>query len=624
MADDRVNQVKQANDIVDVVGGYLALSPAGPTYKGLCPFHDDHRPSFDVDPRRQRYRCWSCGKYGDVISFVQEHERVGFLEALELLARRAGIVLDKSKDEGNPQGVRRALMLDVMRWATQQYHECLLDAPLAEDARRYLGERGLKGETVRKYGLGFAPGSGDWLVRQAEASNVPLDVLEAVGLIAPRKEQGGYYDRFRERAQFPIRDVHGRTVGLGGRILPTSPLSSRGPKYYNSCDTPLFTKSEQLYGIDQARLAATKVGYLAVVEGYTDVLMAHQMGVGQVVATMGTALNARHVQQLRRFAPRVVLVFDADAGGATGVDRALEIFASHEVALSIATLPAGLDPCDLLVQQGPEPFRRALESPVDALDFKLEQVLRAEGSDTVEGRRQAVDAVLGVIALASPMPGQAGAVKMQLIVNRIAQRLALKEETVWARLTEMRAARRGRERGREPAHPGSTAKGRPFEGTTPGQAPATPEERELLEVLLGDPELVATAAAAVKPDEVHHPGLRKLLEGLYALHAEGAPPTLDLLRGRLDNPRLAEKALEMQDVGLSNPDRPAWLRQLLVRFQERRARPVKQELRNQLQAADHTAALDLLRRLQNRTSELGPDASPSPGWGDNPSLPGAV
>ena len=161
-----------------------------------------------------------------------------------------------------------------------------------------------------------------------------------------------------------------------------------------------------------------------MVEGYTDVLMAHQAGVTQVVATMGTALNARHVGQLRRFAPRVVLVFDADAGGATGVDRALEIFAGHEVALSIATLPAGLDPCDLLVQQGPEPFRRALESPVDALDFKLGQVLSAEGSDTVDGRRQAVDAVLGVIALAPPMQGQAGAVKMQLIVNRIAQRLA--------------------------------------------------------------------------------------------------------------------------------------------------------------------------------------------------------
>ena len=192
-----------------------------------------------------------------------------------------------------------------------------------------------------------------------------------------------------------------------------------------------------------ARHAAGEAGYLAVVEGYTDVLMAHQMGVGQVVATMGTALNARHVQQMRRFAPRVVLVFDADAGGNTGVDRALEIFASHDVDLAIATLPEGLDPCDLLVQQGADAFRRVLESAVDALEFKLNQVLAGEGPLGVEDKRRAVDAVLGIIALAPPMPGQAGAVKAQLMVNRIAQRLALKEETVWARLRELRAHERG-------------------------------------------------------------------------------------------------------------------------------------------------------------------------------------
>src|SRR4051812_30095139 len=163
-------QVKAASDIVDVVGSYLPLRPVGPTFKGLCPFHDDHRPSFDVDPRRQRYRCWSCGKYGDVLSFVQEHERVSFVEALELLARRANITLEKSAPGANPQhGLNRALMLDVMRWAAQQYHECLLDSPEAEEARRYLGERGLKGETVRRHGLGYAPRAGDWLVRRAEA-----------------------------------------------------------------------------------------------------------------------------------------------------------------------------------------------------------------------------------------------------------------------------------------------------------------------------------------------------------------------------------------------------------------------------------------------------------------------
>jgi DNA primase len=599
LADDRVKQVKEANDIVQVIAGYIELRPAGSKFKGLCPFHDDHNPSLTVDPHWQSYKCWPCNKYGDVITFVQEFERVSFVEALELLARRAGITLEKKANSLQNQG--RAAMLDVIRWAAQQFHECLLDSPLADEARRYVGSRGLSGETVRRYGLGYAPRSGDWLVQRAEAASVSLEMLEKVGLIAPRKERPGYFDLFRDRVQFPIRDARGQTVGFGGRILPTSPLSARAAKYYNSSTTPLFNKSEHLYGLDHARQAAAKAGYLAVVEGYTDVLMAHQMGVGQVVATMGTALNDRHVQQIKRFVPRVVLVFDADAGGATGVDRALEIFAGHDVDLSIASPPEGLDPCDLLVQQGADALRSVLESAVDALEFKLTQVLTGERGGVsaprtpgVEDARRAVDAVLGIIALAPPLPGQAGAVKAQLMVNRIAQRLGLKEETVWARLNELRAGKHER---------GGTAAKSPAEAEAgPRVARAAPEERQLLELLLADPALVAHAAPAIRPEEIAHPGLRGLLEGLYALLAAGEPPTLDLLRPRLDNVRLAAKALELQEIGRANPDRPAYFRKLLAFFQERRLKRVKQELHTQLNAApDPAAALELLRQLQTET-----------------------
>jgi len=604
LADDRValiKQVKEANDIVDVVGSYMNLRPAGPTFKGLCPFHDDHRPSFDVDPRRQRYRCWSCGKYGDVLTFVQEFERVDFREALELLARRAGITLKNSPD--SPQRRNRAVMLDLVRWAAEQYHHCLLNSPLAETARRYIGERGLTGETVRRFGLGFAPPAGDWLLQRAGAAGLSFELLEKIGLIAARQEGTGHYDRFRDRVMFPIRDARGQTLGFGGRILPSSPLSERAPKYYNSSDTPLFSKSELLYGLDQARQAATTGGYLAVVEGYTDVLMAHQLGIPQVVSTMGTALNARHVQHLRRFVPRVVLVFDADAGGNTGVDRALEVFASQDIDLAIATLPEGLDPCDLLVQQGAEPFRQVLTAAVDALDFKLNQLLTREADKGIEGRRRIVEAVLGIIALAPEMPGEAGQVKRELMLSRISHRLGIQEETVWKRLLELRRGDAAtRRRGENPT--GSAA---PEEKR---QAPAAPEERELLEVLLAEPALVPQAAAEVKPEDVRHPGLRQLLEGLYTLHAEGAPATLDQLRPKIANPDLAGWALEHQDIGRLNLDREAWLRQILAAFRQRRILPEIKETQNQLHAApDHEAALALLRQLQNQTSAVLPDAS---------------
>jgi DNA primase len=589
LADDRVKRVKEANDIVEVVGGFVALRPAGPTYKGLCPFHDDHRPSFDVDPRRQRYRCWACGKFGDVITFVQEHDRVGFIEALELLERRAGIVPEKTAD--SPQKQSRALMLDAVRWAAQQYHECLLDSPLGEEARDYIGERGLNRDTVRRYTLGYAPRSGDWLVQKAEQASVSLDVLEKAGLIARRSAGPGYYDRFRDRVQFPVRDVVGRVVGFGGRILPNSPLASRSPKYYNSSGTPLFSKSELLYALDVAKHAAAKEGFLAVVEGYTDVLVAHQMGILPVVATMGTALNGSHVRKLRQFAPRVVLVFDADAGGATGVDRALAIFASHDVDLAIATLPDELDPCDLLIKEGPDAFRKVLAGAVDALEFKLKQVLKDSASQGVEGQRRAVEAMLGVIALAPEMPGQAGAMKTQLMVSRISQRLLLKEETVWRRLDELRK----QQRKDEPVRREEAATEEPRKA-----APATAEERELLEVLLAEPALVAVSRTVIRLEMVQHPGLRRLLAGLYALQESGETPTLDALRLMLDGDPLLPKALEMQDRGRQNRDRGRTFDAIRQKLEERQREPVKQELHVQLRAALDTAAqLDLLRRLQS-------------------------
>ena len=586
MTDDRValkQQIKEANDIVDVIGSYITLRPAGPIFKGVCPFHDDHRPSFDVDPRRQRYRCWACNKYGDVISFVQEFEHVGFQEALESLARRAGISLDSLKK--SPHDASRAFMLEATRWAAEQFQECLLESPLAEAARLYLGERKLLGETVRAFGLGFAPPAGQWLLEKAAAAKVSIDMLEKVGLVARRAEGAGYYDRFRDRVMFPIRDVRGRTVGFGGRVLPSSPLAAKAPKYYNSAETPLFSKSDLLYGIDQARQAAIKTGYLAIVEGYTDVMMAHQHGIRHVVATMGTALNHRHLRKLRGAVPRVVLVFDADAGGTTGVDRALEVFIRQEMDLRVATLPDGLDPCDLLVARGPEPFCQALEGAVDVLDYKLTRLLDDAGAG-VEAQRLAVDQMLAVLAAA---PDETN-VKLELMVNRLAHRLNLREETVWNRLKELR----GKRTERAAPQPAQEA------DDETRVAPAPKHEIELLEVLLADGALVSKAQSEVSPSDLEHPGLRQLLEGLYRLHAEGLKPDLDHLRGRLDNERLLAKADEFRERGLAQSDRQAYLDDVLTWIRQRRELRARQhDLKTQVRAAmDHVSALALLKNLK--------------------------
>jgi DNA primase len=559
---------------------------------GLCPFHDDSRPSFDVDPRRQRFRCWACGKHGDVFDFVQEHEKVTFPEALEILARRVGISLEKVQK--NPQGPSRTGMLDVMQWAAERFQSCLLDQPQSEAARDYLGERKLSLETIRKFGLGYAPESWDWLVGQANAAKKSAELLEVVGLIAKRNEGRGYYDRFRDRVIFPIRDIQGRIVGFGGRILPSSPLSDRGPKYYNSTETPLFSKSDQLYGIDQARAAATKAGYLAVVEGYTDVLMAHQHGIAQVVATMGTALNARHIKKLRGVAPRVVLVFDADEGGEGGVDRALEVFVKSDLDLRIATLPEGLDPCDLFVVHGPERgreiFTQALEQAIDVFEYKLQRTWTKHSPRGVDGLRVATEEMLGILALT---PNDAS-VKVGLMVNRIAQRLLIKEETVWARLKELRT-----EKDTSPRMSAASPGDAPPE-VEERSAPALPHERELIELLLAEPGLVARAVLEIANEEMEHPGLRRVIEALYRLHAEGQPTDLDHLRAPLDNERIWTKLHDLQLRGLEYPDRPNVYEKVLARFRDRRLRRSKQALLNQLQeAADEMTKVSILGQLRD-------------------------
>jgi DNA primase len=602
VSDDRValvQQVKAANDIVDVVGGYMALRPAGPTFKGLCPFHDDHRPSFDVDPRRQRYRCWACSKSGDVISFVQEFEHVSFPEALELLARRAGISLEKIRKA--PPGPDRASMLDVMKWAAEQFRDCLLESPLAEAARRYLGERKLTGEVVRRFGLGFAPALGDWLVQKAASAKISIDLLDTVGLVARRPENRGHYDRFRDRVVFPIKDIQGRTVGFGGRVLPGSPAAERGPKYYNSAETPLFSKSEQLYGIDQARQAATKLGYLAIVEGYTDVLMAQQHGIANVVSTMGTALNARHIRKLRGVVSRVVLVFDADAGGDTGVDRALEIFVTNDLDLRIATLPEGLDPCDLLAKDGPGPFQRVLEAAIDVFTYKLQRVWEKDAKGGLEGKNRAAEQILTLLAMAP----ERSALKVELMVRQIASRLGLmrefQEETIWARLKDLRAARKGAERGAIPVADGGY--GEEEANAKPQAAKADRQEVRLLEVLLANPALVAEAQAAVKPEYVEHPGLRQLLEAMYELSESGKKPDLDHLQERLHNERLLGKAQQLQDRGFEYVDGAAELRDVLKRFRERPVARLKQALAEALAAGEATEAARLQEQLREQTRQ---------------------
>jgi DNA primase len=591
LADDQVAQVKQANDIVDVINEYLPLRKVGRNFLGRCPFHDDQRPSLTVNPVKQLWRCWPCQIGGDVFEFVMRKEKMDFREALEMLARRANITLQRGRPSSGPS---KAQMYEVMKWAEQEYHRHFLDSPGAVEARKYLKERHFTPETIKQSGLGYAPASWDWLYPRAKKAKWSDELLVLVGLVRQRESDSKFYDCFRDRVLFPIRDVRGRTIAFGGRILPTASPSPDIPKYYNSIATPLFNKSEHLYGLDQARAAGEKEGFLAVVEGYTDVLMAHQLGILPVVAPLGTALNERHISQLRKFVPKVVLVFDADTGGNTGVDRALELFISQEVELAIATLPAEMDPCDLLEREGPEAFRAVLASAVDALDFKLSRVLTAQALATVEGRRRAIDDLLRILARVPETPSKVTAVKRDAAIAMVAHRSGVDEAHVRRRLAELR--------------PSERSVSRDLERTAAAEEPAIkadPLERELLEVLLADPRLVAKARHVVDESLLEHPGTRRVLAEMYSLLDAGESPDVDHLRVRLaESPRLLETVAARQAAGLQVTNRSAWLEAILVRFQERAEEERRHEVRSQLKnvPSHGPPPLELLRKLQSQAA----------------------
>ena len=533
---------------------------------------------------------------------MQEYEKVEFAEALEILAKRAGINLEKK--ENLVQNRLRGSMLDSVRWASDQYHQCLQESPLAAEARSYLSSRGLEDEIIRQFGLGFAPRRGDWLLELAHNDGVDVGMLEQVGLIGRKTDKPGLYDRFRDRIMFPIRNVLGTTVGFGGRIMPSSPFLDKAPKYYNSSDSPLFSKSEQLYGIDQARNSIGKAGYLAVVEGYTDVMMAHQMGVGNIVATMGTAINARHLRQLRRWTSKVVLVFDADAGGEQGVDRALELFVTNDMDLAIATLPEGLDPCDMLLNDGPEAFQEVLKGAVDALEFKLTSILAEISRDgaSVETKRKATDSILSVLARIPVESSPSSQLKMQLMLGRIGKRLGLSDETLKNRVNELRPKTESRKVDTNIIN--TTEESR--------RAKPVPEEKELVEVLLANPDLVFRARQDLSIDDLNHPGLRQIVSILFDLLDEKRTPDLDAVRARMGDSPIGSRLLDLADQGRRNPEPVTWYGNILERFNERKVKPVVRVLQDQLHAAnDHETAMELLRKLQSRSVGSGSVPTPS-------------
>jgi DNA primase len=386
-SDEDKERVRQATNIIDLIGAVTTIRRSGRNYMAICPFHQEKSASLSIDVARGLYYCHGCHAKGDMFTFVQETQGLNFTESLEFLAGQAGITLTEDPAATRRRG-RRLQLIEAVRLSLEFYHRRLMKSADAGHARAYLRSRGYGSDVVEGFKLGYAPGEGAALVKELKASGVDERVMIDAGLA--RKGRSGMYDEFRDRAMFPIYDVKGDPVGFGGRIL-----GDGRPKYLNTPETELYKKSRLLYGLDRARAHIGKLGYAVVVEGYTDVIALHRAGLPVAVATCGTALGEEHFDLLRRWTDRIVLAFDADAAGAGAALRGetLETPVRLDLDLRVADMPPGVDPADLVQRGDIEVLRTAVEKARPLLQFWLEKELDRFDAREPEGRARAVRAV---------------------------------------------------------------------------------------------------------------------------------------------------------------------------------------------------------------------------------------
>jgi DNA primase len=390
-----VERVKDAADMIEIVSAYTDVRRSGERHTGLCPFHEERTPSFSVDPREKLYYCFGCEAGGDVFRFVQEKEGLGFAEAVETLADRYGVELEREREDPQAEEARkrRARLGEVLERTAQFYVHYLWESTEAAKARDYLASRGLEEEVLRAFGVGYAPSAWDQVLARGQRAGFGVAELSAAGLVQKGK-QGGHYDRFRARIMFPVRDARGRVQGFGARAL--RPDSK--PKYLNSPEGELYRKGRTLYGIDRARGAIAKAGRAVVMEGYMDVLAAHQAQIEEAVAVMGTAITPEQLQQLSGYAEEAVLALDADRAGRAAMLRAQGVAGSRRLRLRVAAMPAGEDPADMLEAGQAERVRELIEQAAELPEFHVRVALDEADLGSPAGRDRALDEVVPVLA----------------------------------------------------------------------------------------------------------------------------------------------------------------------------------------------------------------------------------
>ena len=564
------DRVRLAINIVDLISTYGELRRQGRGFVAVCPFHDDQRPSMQINPDRQTWKCWVCDIGGDVFSFIMKKENVSFPEALRMLAEKAGIQIEEPKNrKGRGSNDDKKSLLEAMKWAVGEFHQCLMHDPSAQHARKYLLDRGISEESLSKFQLGYAPDSWSWLLDRGVAKSWKPDDLEAVGLVA-RGERGSRYDRFRGRAIFPISDAQSRPIAVGGRVLPGAAPDSA--KYVNCNETRLYQKSHQLYGLDLARDSINKTRQAVVMEGYTDVIMAVQHGIHNAVACCGTALGESQIKLLKRYCDSVVLLLDGDEAGQKRASAILELFVSAQMDLRILTLPDGLDPCDYLLKYNGEQLKMQIGGALDALEHKLRQV--CQGFDPLLDTHRANTALEDVLSTmshvshSSLLSNEAMRLRQDQLIARLARQFGIEQPEIRIRLESIRKQTVEREKQRQELRrtqivPASTGPAATSANGSNGLqqseqvvAPViasykyselSPTECELFEIMAMHPELAPMAIERFPVANLFTSTAKRLFQLVLDLELEGHALDFDSLMSATEDAGLKSVLVSIED-----------------------------------------------------------------------------
>jgi len=582
---DTIDRVRDAVDMVHVVGEKTDLRRVGTRWTGLCPFHDERTPSFSVNAEEKLYYCFGCGEGGDAFKFVQQTEGMDFQEAVELLAERSGVQVEREEDDprAEQRRRRRERLLALLDRAATFYSSYLHSSQEARGAREYLASRALSEEILREFRIGYSPSAWDRMLLGARQNGFTEEELVAAGL-AQRGRNGGLFDRFRGRIMFPLADARGRTLGFGARQMG----EGRGPKYLNTSENDLYHKGRQLFGIDVARKEAMRTGRFVVVEGYTDVLALHQAGIRETVAIMGTAMTQEQLAELAKVGDsnrrgRIFLALDADRAGRDAMLRAARLAEDRGVDLRVIEMPEGTDPADLVGRDGADAFSKRMERAVPMIEFQVRRVLADADLETPSGRDQALGEARKLI---SAVPERTAT--RDALVREAADRLDVPVDYVMA-------GPAGGIHVPEPASAPPEPAARPQQMSA-GEI-ALRAEREFLTRSLSSGELGRGYLSRPSDEQFSSDLLRRARDHLVA-HFEDPLAALPE-----DDPALG--AL-VTDVALAAQERPPTeeliLRMSILQLEQRR---IEREIRRASQDGDHARKSELAAAEQRVRDELG-------------------